>query len=148
MAQADVTQGEAAPATTEDAPDASPSLYIKNLNEKIKLDGTVSLWRLCIFELLPSAEPRQLITHASLPSSIYLFPCPLLLLGSGHWRSITVLKKSLKAIFGQYGEVLDIVAHANIRMRGQAFVIFEDSQTATKAMSEVQSFPLYGKPMV
>ncbi|GJJ77415.1 hypothetical protein EMPS_09774 [Entomortierella parvispora] len=97
MAQPAVAVGEATAATTEIAPDASPSLYIKNLNEKIKLD---------------------------------------------------VLKKSLRAIFGQYGEVLDIVAHSNIRMRGQAFVIFEDSETATKAMSEVQSFPLYGKPMV
>ncbi|KAF9429738.1 hypothetical protein BGZ94_009637 [Podila epigama] len=79
-----------------DTPAPSPSLYIKNLNEKIKLD---------------------------------------------------VLKKSIKTIFGQYGEVLNIVAHGNIRMRGQAFVIFENKEIAAKAMSEVQGFPLYGKPM-
>ncbi|KAF9937947.1 hypothetical protein BGZ75_008604 [Mortierella antarctica] len=79
------------------APASTPTLYIKNLNEKIKLD---------------------------------------------------VLKKSLKALFGQYGEVLDIVAHSNIRMRGQAFVIFEDKDVAAKAMSEVQGFPLYNKPMI
>lgn len=54
----------------------------------------------------------------------------------------------MKALFGQYGEVLNIVAHGNIRMRGQAFVIFEDKDIAAKAMSEVQGFPLYGKPMV
>ncbi|KAF9094802.1 hypothetical protein BGX29_009353 [Mortierella sp. GBA35] len=81
----------------DNLPTPSPSLYIKNLNEKIKLD---------------------------------------------------VLKKSLKALFGQYGEVLEIVAHANIRMRGQAFVIFEDKEFAIKALAEVQGFPLYGKPMV
>ncbi|KAI7824667.1 hypothetical protein BC939DRAFT_138810 [Gamsiella multidivaricata] len=104
MADTDVemtTAGEAVPQattqTTENVPAPSPSLYIKNLNEKIKLD---------------------------------------------------VLKKSLRTIFGQYGEVLDIVAHSNIRMRGQAFVIFGDKDVATKAMSEVQGFPLYGKPMV
>ncbi|KAK3816769.1 MAG: RNA binding protein [Linnemannia elongata] len=92
---------EAAPATTEMAVDNTPApsltLYIKNLNEKIKLD---------------------------------------------------VLKKSLKALFGQYGQVLEIVAHSNIRMRGQAFVVFEDQESASKALAEVQSFPLYGKPMV
>ncbi|KAF9351340.1 hypothetical protein BGX26_010632 [Mortierella sp. AD094] len=86
-----------APAQTDSSPAPSPSLYIKNLNEKIKLD---------------------------------------------------VLKKSLRAIFGQYGDVLDIVAHSNIRMRGQAFVIFDNKDIATKALSEVQGFPLYGKPMV
>ncbi|KAG0348019.1 hypothetical protein BG004_006313 [Podila humilis] len=61
---------------------------------------------------------------------------------------LEVLKKSLKALFGQYGEVLNIVAHSNIRMRGQAFVIFDNKEIAAKAMSEVQGFPLYGKPMV
>ncbi|KAF9993689.1 hypothetical protein BGZ80_001811 [Entomortierella chlamydospora] len=86
-----------APAQTDNSPAPSPSLYIKNLNEKIKLD---------------------------------------------------VLKKSLRAIFGQYGDVLDIVAHSNIRMRGQAFVIFDNKDIATKALTEVQGFPLYGKPMV
>ncbi|KAG0308560.1 hypothetical protein BGZ97_013349 [Linnemannia gamsii] len=81
----------------DNTPAPSPTLYIKNLNEKIKLD---------------------------------------------------VLKKSLKALFGQYGQVLEIVAHSNIRMRGQAFVVFEDQESASKALAEVQSFPLYGKPMV
>ncbi|KAF9904408.1 hypothetical protein BX616_001309 [Lobosporangium transversale] len=96
-APASVTEQSQQPGPTENTPASNPSLYIKNLNEKIKLD---------------------------------------------------VLKKSLKTIFGQYGEVLNIVAHSNIRMRGQAFVIFENEDAATKALSEVQSFPLYGKPMV
>ncbi|KAG0212260.1 hypothetical protein BGX28_006613 [Mortierella sp. GBA30] len=93
-ATANTSTTENATATADSA--SSPTLYIKNLNEKIKLD---------------------------------------------------VLKKSLKALFGQYGEVQDIVAHSNIRMRGQAFVIFEDKEVAAKALLEVQGFPLYGKPM-
>ncbi|KAG0234919.1 hypothetical protein B0O80DRAFT_498201 [Mortierella sp. GBAus27b] len=102
MADVDMTMAtEADPATappqTENTPASSPTLYINNLNEKIKLE---------------------------------------------------VLKKSLRTIFGQYGDILDIVAHANVRMRGQAFVIFEDKDIAAKAMGEVQGFPLYGKPMV
>ncbi|KAF8978001.1 hypothetical protein BGZ46_006950 [Entomortierella lignicola] len=103
MADVEMTDNNAQASTatsqaqTDNSSAQSPSLYIKNLNEKIKLD---------------------------------------------------VLKKSLRAIFGQYGEVLDIVAHSNIRMRGQAFVIFDNKDIAAKALSEVQGFPLYGKPMM
>ncbi|KAF9048264.1 RNA-binding domain-containing protein [Hymenopellis radicata] len=71
------------------------TLYIQNLNEKIKLD---------------------------------------------------VLKSSLKGLFKPYG-VLDVVAHKNLRMRGQAFVSFESSEQAEKAMNDVRGFPLYSKSM-
>ncbi|KAH0837828.1 hypothetical protein J3R83DRAFT_6036 [Lanmaoa asiatica] len=76
---------------------ASETLYIQNLNEKIKVD---------------------------------------------------VLKASLRGLFKSYGEVLDVVAHSNLRMRGQAFVSFASPEIAAKAMREVRGFPLYSKPMV
>jgi RNA recognition motif-containing protein len=60
---------------------------------------------------------------------------------------IDVLKASLRGLFKSYGEVLDVVAHSNLRMRGQAFVSFADPQIAKKAMKEVKGFPLYSKPM-
>ncbi|KAG7092908.1 hypothetical protein E1B28_009213 [Marasmius oreades] len=60
---------------------------------------------------------------------------------------IDVLKASLRGLFKSYGEVLDVVAHKNIRMRGQAFVSFADADVAKKAMMEVKGFPLYSKPM-
>lgn len=58
------------------------------------------------------------------------------------------MKQTLRGLFKSYGEVLDVVAHNNLRMRGQAFVSFSDAETAKKAMREVQRFPLYSKPMV
>ncbi|KAF5332577.1 hypothetical protein D9611_005409 [Ephemerocybe angulata] len=58
-----------------------------------------------------------------------------------------VMKASLRGLFKTYGEVLDVVAHKNLRMRGQAFVSFENADVAKKAMKEVQRFPLYSKPM-
>jgi len=61
---------------------------------------------------------------------------------------ITVLKASLRGLFKSYGEVLDVVAHKNLRMRGQAFVSFESTDIAKKAAKEVRGFPLYSKPMV
>ena len=44
--------------------------------------------------------------------------------------------------------MLDVVAHNNLRMRGQAFVSFPSAEIAKKAMKDVQRFPLYSKPMV
>jgi len=60
---------------------------------------------------------------------------------------IPVLKASLRGLFKSYGEVLDVVAHSNLRMRGQAFVSFESAEVAKKALKEVRGFPLYSKPM-
>ena len=58
------------------------------------------------------------------------------------------MKATLNNLFLNYGNVLDVVAHRNVRMRGQAFVSFESSEIAAKAQKEVNRFPLYNKPMV
>jgi RNA recognition motif-containing protein len=59
-----------------------------------------------------------------------------------------VMKQTLRSLFKNYGEVLDVVAHQNMRMRGQAFVSFADKETAEKAQREVHKFPLYSKAIV
>lgn len=58
------------------------------------------------------------------------------------------LKKSLYAIFSQFGPILDIVALKTLKMRGQAFVVFQDISSATNALRSMQGFPFYDKPMV
>lgn len=60
----------------------------------------------------------------------------------------TELKKSLYAIFSQFGAILDIVALKTLKMRGQAFVVFQDISSATNALRSMQGFPFYDKPMV
>ncbi|THU98596.1 RNA-binding domain-containing protein [Dendrothele bispora CBS 962.96] len=90
-----IIQGQE-PVAPEEPENKSETLYIQNLNEKIKVD---------------------------------------------------VMKASLRGLFKSYGEVLDVVAHSNLRMRGQAFVSFESADIAHKAMKEVRGFPLYSKPM-
>lgn len=57
------------------------------------------------------------------------------------------LKKSLYAIFSQFGNILDIVAMKTLKMRGQAFVVFADIASATNALRSMQGFPFYDKPM-
>jgi len=57
------------------------------------------------------------------------------------------LKKSLYAIFSQFGQIIDIVALKTLKMRGQAFVIFKEIQSSTNALRSMQGFPFYDKPM-
>jgi RNA recognition motif-containing protein len=57
------------------------------------------------------------------------------------------LKKSLYAIFSQFGPILDVVARKTYRMRGQAFVVFRDITAATQAVRQLQGFPFYDQPM-
>ena len=58
------------------------------------------------------------------------------------------LKKSLYAIFSQFGQILDIIALKTLKMRGQAFVVFQEVHSATSALRAMQGFPFYDKPMV
>lgn len=61
---------------------------------------------------------------------------------------LTELKKSLYAIFSQFGQILDIVALKTMKARGQAFIIFKEIGSATNAVRSMQGFPFYEKPMV
>jgi RNA recognition motif-containing protein len=58
------------------------------------------------------------------------------------------LIKSLTLIFSPYGKILDLQCKRHFRIRGQAFIVFETIESATKALSEVNGFPLFSKPMV
>ena len=58
------------------------------------------------------------------------------------------LKTTLRQEFESFGPVLDVVAHKNLRMRGQAFVVFESIEDAKKAQQEMRNREVFGKPMV
>ncbi|XP_062303984.1 U2 small nuclear ribonucleoprotein B'' [Osmerus eperlanus] len=57
------------------------------------------------------------------------------------------LKRSLYALFSQFGQIVDIVAMKTIKMRGQAFVVFKELAASTNALRQLQGFPFYNKPM-
>ncbi|KAK3323553.1 hypothetical protein B0T22DRAFT_154559 [Podospora appendiculata] len=57
------------------------------------------------------------------------------------------LKEALRAIFSEYGNIIDIVAKTNLKAKGQAFIVFEDPESAANAIEEVQGFELFEKPM-
>lgn len=65
------------------------------------------------------------------------------------WSDVsTELKKSLYAIFSQFGQILDILVSRIMKMKGQAFVIFKEVNSASNALRSMQGFPFYDKPMV
>ncbi|XP_034045206.1 U2 small nuclear ribonucleoprotein B'' [Thalassophryne amazonica] len=57
------------------------------------------------------------------------------------------LKRSLYALFSQFGQIINIVAMKTMKMRGQAFVVFKELTAATNALRQLQGFPFYNKPM-
>ncbi|KAL4202855.1 hypothetical protein AMTRI_Chr02g265610 [Amborella trichopoda] len=57
------------------------------------------------------------------------------------------LKKSLYAIFSQFGKILEVLAFKTLKHKGQAWVVFDDVQSATNALRQMQGFPFYDKPM-
>lgn len=44
--------------------------------------------------------------------------------------------------------MLEIVAKTNLRAKGQAFIVFDSVEAATRAIEEVNGFDLFDKPMV
>ena len=62
--------------------------------------------------------------------------------------TLTVLKETLLNLFKSYQPIAPVIAHRNLRMRGQAFISFPDREMAHKAKKEVAGFPLYGRPLV
>jgi RNA recognition motif-containing protein len=42
---------------------------------------------------------------------------------------------------------LDIVAKQNLKAKGQAFIVFDNVESAQKAIEEVQGFELFEKPI-
>ncbi|XP_011080759.1 U2 small nuclear ribonucleoprotein B'' [Sesamum indicum] len=57
------------------------------------------------------------------------------------------LKRSLYALFSQYGRIVDIVALKTAKLRGQAWVVFSEVTAASNAVRQMQNFPFYDKPM-
>ncbi|KAJ0393869.1 hypothetical protein ATCC90586_004881 [Pythium insidiosum] len=58
------------------------------------------------------------------------------------------MKTSLYAAFSQHGKILEIVMSAARRLRGQAWVTFDDIPSASAAMRAMNGFLMFEKPLV
>lgn len=53
----------------------------------------------------------------------------------------------MRALFSEFGNVIDIVVKKNLKSKGQAFIVFDDPESARNAVEEIQGFELFHKPM-
>lgn len=60
---------------------------------------------------------------------------------------IPELKNAIYQLFSNYGEVVEVHAKGNIKMRGQAFVIYGDEESADNALKALKGEIFFGKPM-
>ncbi|KAJ1860943.1 U2 small nuclear ribonucleoprotein B'', partial [Coemansia sp. RSA 486] len=58
-----------------------------------------------------------------------------------------VLKRALYSLCISYGRILDIITLKTMKMRGQAFVVFDDITSATAAMRQLSGKHIFGKPI-
>ncbi|KAJ2726317.1 hypothetical protein GGI07_000628 [Coemansia sp. Benny D115] len=58
-----------------------------------------------------------------------------------------VLKQTLYSLCLPYGRVLDIVALKTLKMRGQAFIVFNDITSSTAALRQLNGYQIFGRPM-
>lgn len=61
--------------------------------------------------------------------------------------SINTIKSKLSELFEKYGPILNITAHKNLKMRGQAFVALEGEEQAKKAIEELNGTQLFEKKL-
>jgi RNA recognition motif-containing protein len=55
---------------------------------------------------------------------------------------------ALEEIFSEYGTILEVVAKTNLKAKGQAFIVFDNVESATRAIEEINGFDIFDKPMV
>ena len=58
------------------------------------------------------------------------------------------MKYTIFSLFQSYGTVQQVIVKRNDRMRGQAFVVFREVHEAVAARSNMNGYPIFGKPMV
>lgn len=107
------------------------TLYLNNLNDKIKKPGKFS-GLLNYFSLF-----------FSIISPVFLFFFFLCVLTN----SIKDLKTALYMLFSTYGQVISIIALKTPKMRGQAHVVFNSTTEAGAALKALQGFELFDKPV-
>ena len=51
-------------------------------------------------------------------------------------------------LFSEYGTIIEIIAKTNLKAKGQAFVVFDNVESATNAIEEINGFELFEKSMI
>lgn len=58
-----------------------------------------------------------------------------------------ILRRALLVLFGRHGKVLEVVTLRREGLRGQAWIVFEETSSAIAAQREENGFTFFGKPL-
>lgn len=58
------------------------------------------------------------------------------------------MQHSLFHLLSLYGDIIEITVKRNLKMKGQAFVVFSDVENAMKAMHDLQDHMFFEKRLV
>lgn len=58
---------------------------------------------------------------------------------------LSKLKAELQVVFQKYGTIVQLTAHRNLKMKGQAFITYENKESSRAAMEKLQDHELFGK---
>ncbi|CAD8083949.1 unnamed protein product [Paramecium primaurelia] len=90
----------------------------------------------------PYLHPAQQINQDSAPKET------LYVTGLNDKIRLEDLKFVLYILFSQFGEVLQIVMKKTQKLRGQAFIVFQNITYATNAKSALSGMMVYEKPLI
>lgn len=57
--------------------------------------------------------------------------------------SLNTLKRELEKVFKEYGDIIQITAHKNLKMKGQAFITYDSVEAAKSAVEDKKSRVLF-----
>ena len=60
---------------------------------------------------------------------------------------IPFLIETLRRLFAEYGNIVDVIAKKSIKRKGQAFVVYDSVDSAQEAIDELQGFDVFGQQM-
>lgn len=82
------------------------------------------------------------VVNSSLP------PCQTIYINNLNEKiKIEDMQKALRAVFNQFGVIEDIIAMKSVQRKGQAYISFEELESAENALKSMQGFPLFQKPL-
>lgn len=58
-----------------------------------------------------------------------------------------LLRETLYSVFTKHGKVIDLISSKGRRLRGQAWIVFDETAAATNALRQLQGQMLFEKPM-
>lgn len=90
------------------------------------------------------AEPQSAANSALLPDTVV---DTLYVNNLNEKVSVNRLKSVLALLFGRYGKVIQVTAHKNLKLKGQAFISYADPASSEKAIRKLQGQPVFKKPI-